>query len=104
MNHVDPPDLSLRPTLRRLFPLWWEQRRMVGAGLAFALVNTALSITIPILIQHTVDEAILGSEEQRLLPYLGVILVLALLRFFVNFLRRFATARVGIAVEARLRG
>jgi ABC-type multidrug transport system fused ATPase/permease subunit len=104
MSHVDPPDLGLWPTLRRLFPLWWEQRRLVGAGLAFALVNTALSITIPILIQRTVDEAILGSQEERLLPYLGAILVLALLRFFVNFSRRFATARVGIAVEARLRG
>ena len=30
--------------------------------------------------------------------------MLAILRFFVNFSRRFATARVGIAVEARLRG
>ena len=104
MNHVDPPDLALWPTLRRLFPLWWEQRRLVGAGLAFALANTALSITIPILIQHTIDEAIVGPHDGRLLPYLGVILLLALLRFFGNFLRRFATARVGIAVEARLRG
>ena len=104
MNHVDPPDLALRPTLRRLFPLWWEQRRLVAAGLAFALANTALSITIPILIQRVVDQAIVGPEDQRLLPYLGVILVLAVLRFFVNFSRRFATARVGIAVEARLRG
>ena len=104
MNHVDPPDLALWPTLRRLFPLWWEQRRLVAAGLAFALVNTALSITIPILIQRVVDQAIVGPEHERLLPYLGAILVLAILRFFVNFSRRFATARVGIAVEARLRG
>ena len=104
MNHVDPPDLALWPTLRRLFPLWWEQRRLVGIGLAFALAFTALSITIPLLIQRLIDEAIIGPLDSRLLPYLGAILVLALLRFFVNFSRRFATARVGIAVEARLRG
>jgi ABC-type multidrug transport system fused ATPase/permease subunit len=104
MQHVDPPDLALWPTLRRLFPLWWEQRRLVALGLAFALAFTALSITIPILIQRVVDEAIVGSQEGRLLPYLAVIVVLATLRFFVNFCRRFATARVGIAVEARLRG
>src|SRR4030095_8717115 len=104
MHHVDPPDLALRPTLRRLFPLWWEQRRMVGAGLAFALTNTVLSISIPILIQRVVDQAIVGPEKNRLLPYLGAILVLSVLRFFFNFSRRFATARVGIAVEARLRG
>jgi ABC-type multidrug transport system fused ATPase/permease subunit len=104
MNHVDPPDLGLWPTLRRLYPLWWEQRRLVGIGLAFALAFTTLSITIPVLIQRVVDEAIVGPHEGRLLPYLGVIVLLATLRFGVNFSRRFATARVGIAVEARLRG
>ncbi len=104
MEHVDPPDLALRPTLRRLFPLWWEQRRLVGLGLACALVFTALSISIPILIKQVVDKAIVGPDEELLLPYLGAIILLASLRFGVNFTRRFATARVGIAVEARLRG
>jgi ABC-type multidrug transport system fused ATPase/permease subunit len=104
MNHVDPPDLALWPTLRRLLPLWWEQRRLVGFGLACALVFTTLSITIPILTQRVVDEAIVGTHHNRLLPYLGAIVALAMLRFGVNFARRFATARVGIAVEARLRG
>ena len=104
MEHVDPPDLGLRPTLLRLAPLWWEQRRLAGIGLAFALVFTALSITIPILISRVVDDAVVGSDDHLLLPYLGAILLLAVLRFAVNFSRRFATARVGIAVEARLRG
>jgi ABC-type multidrug transport system fused ATPase/permease subunit len=104
MEHVDPPDLALRPTLRRLFPLWWEQRRLVGFGLACALAFTALSISIPILIKQVVDKAIVGSDDELLLPYLGAIILLASLRFVVNFTRRFATARVGIAVEARLRG
>ncbi len=104
LDHVDPPDLALLPTLRRLFPLWWEQRRLAGIGLAFALAFTALSITIPILIQRVIDEAIVGPDDSLLLPYLGAIVVLATLRFGVNFSRRFATARVGIAVEARLRG
>ena len=73
-------------------------------GVAFALGTTTLSITIPILIQRVVDEAIVGPDKGRLLPYLGIIVVLATLRFGVNFSRRFATARIGIAVEARLRG
>jgi ABC-type multidrug transport system fused ATPase/permease subunit len=104
MDHVDPPDLALRPTLRRLFPLWWEQRRLVGIGLSCALGFTALSITIPILIQRVIDDSIEGPHKSRLLLYLGLIMLLAALRFVVNFTRRFATARVGIAVEARLRG
>jgi ABC-type multidrug transport system fused ATPase/permease subunit len=101
---VDPPDLPLRPTLRRLFPLWWEQRRLAALGFVFALATTALSITIPVLTQRLVDEAIVGPHDDRLWPYLGAILVLAALRFVVNFSRRFATARIGVAVEARLRG
>jgi ABC-type multidrug transport system fused ATPase/permease subunit len=100
---VNPPDLPLRPTLARLFPLWWEQRRLAAIGLSCALVFTALSITIPLLIQRVVDDAIRGTERDRLVPYLLLILTVALLRFGVNFLRRFATARIGIAVEARLR-
>ena len=101
---VDPPDLGLWPTLRRLAPLWWEQRRLVGVGLACALLFTGLSLAIPILVQRTIDEAIEGTREGRLLPYLGAIIAIAAVRFVVNFVRRFATARIGIAVEARLRG
>src|SRR5262245_33776640 len=100
---VNPPDLPLGATLRRLYPLWWEQRRLVLLGLACALVFTGTSLTIPILIQHTIDNAIDGGDTSLLVPYLAAILVVAAIQFSFNFTRRFATARVGIAVEARLR-
>lgn len=103
MTSVDPPDLPLWPTLRRLAPLWWEQRRLAALGLVCAFVFTGLSLTIPVLVQRVIDEAIEGPYDDRLLPYLALILVIAGLRFGVNFTRRFATARIGIAVEARLR-
>ena len=103
MNPVDPPDLTLWPTLRHLFPLWRAQRRLVALGLACALVFTGLSLAIPILIQRTIDDAIDGGDSARLVPYLAAIVAIAGLRFFVNFTRRYATARVGIAVEAQLR-
>jgi ABC-type multidrug transport system fused ATPase/permease subunit len=76
---------------------------MVLLGLSCALVFTGLSLAIPILIQRTIDNAIDGGDTGLLVPYLTAILVIATLRFFVNFTRRYATARVGIAVEARLR-
>jgi len=104
VSTVDPPDLAVRPTLRRLLPLWWEQRRLVGLGLACALVFTGLSIAIPVLTKYVIDDAIEGTHRDRLLPLLGAIVAVAIVRFGVNFTRRFATARVGIAVEARLRG
>ncbi len=103
MQHVDPPDLKLWPTLRHLYPLWRAQWRLVLLGLSCALAFTGLSLAIPILIQRTIDNAIDGRDKQLLLPYLGLISLLAAVRFGFNFSRRYATARVGIAVEARLR-
>lgn len=104
MSPVDPPDLRLWPTLRHLFPLWWAQRRQVLPALLFALAFTAMSLAIPVLIQRTIDDAIDGDGDTALLlGYLGAIVVAAVLRFVLNFKRRYATARIGIAVEARLR-
>ena len=104
MQNVDPPDLTLWPTLRHLYPLWRAQWRLVIVGLACALVFTGLSLAIPILIQRTIDNAIDGGDTSLLLPYLGAITLIAAVRLGVNFTRRYATARIGIAVEARLRG
>jgi len=101
---VDPPDLPLGATLRHLFPLWREQWRLGLIGLGCAFVFTGLSLAIPILIEHTIDDAIDGGDQGLLLRYLAAILVVAALQFWFNFTRRFATARIGIAVEARLRG
>ena len=104
MSHVDPPDLTLWPTLRNLFPLWWAQRRLVALGLACALVSTGLSLLIPILVQRTIDDAIDGDDHSLLVPFLVAILAIAAVRLGVNFTRRYATAKIGIAVEAQLRG
>ena len=103
MTNVDPSDLTLWPTIRHLVPLWRAQWRLVSVGLACALVFTLLSLTIPILVQRTIDDAIDGGDRSLLVPYLAAIVVVASLRFLVNFTRRFATARIGITVEARLR-
>src|SRR5438270_6006958 len=101
-NPVDPPDLGLLPTLRRLLRLWWGQRRMGAVGLSFALAYTLISTAIPILLQQAIDKAVV-RHVQPLWPYLLGILALGLLRFAVNFSRRFATARIGIRIEARMR-
>ena len=103
MSTVDPPDLGLWATLRHLFPLWWAQRRLVLIALVLALGVTGLSLVIPVLIQRTIDGAIDTGDGTQLLEYLALIVLAAAGRFFLNYNRRYATARVGIAVEARLR-
>jgi ATP-binding cassette, subfamily B, bacterial len=101
-NHVDPPDLGLLPTLRRLLRLWWRERRLGALGLSLAFAYTLVSIAIPLLTQRAIDHAIV-SHTQRLWPYLAAIVGLATLRFGINFSRRYATARIGIRIEARMR-
>src|SRR3954468_20366203 len=106
VNPVDPPDLGLLPTFRRLLPLWWEQRRLGFFGLTCSLFYTFISLAIPILIQQGIDKSIEpapGHRATALWPYLVMVVALAALRFVFNFNRRFATARIGIRIEARMR-
>src|SRR6266446_4524397 len=101
-NPVDPPDLGLLPTFRRLLRLWRREWRLGALGIAFALCYTLISIAIPLLTQRAIDHSIV-THTQPLLPYILAIVGLATLRFGINFSRRYATARIGIRIEARLR-
>jgi ABC-type multidrug transport system fused ATPase/permease subunit len=103
---VDPPELGLVATFRRLLRLWWGERRLGLLGLAFALAYTLLSVVIPLLQQEAIDKAIVLAphhHRQSIWPYLVAILVLGGVRYAVNFSRRYATSRVGVRIEARMR-
>ncbi len=102
---VDPPDYPFWPTAKGLFRLWRAQWRLVSLGLVCALCYSAVSLTIPILIRHAIDNSIapVSGIRDPLWPYIVAVVVLAFLRFCINFTRRYATARVGIRIEARMR-
>ncbi len=102
---VDPPDLGLWPTIKGLAGLWREQKQLVLLGLGCAFVYTGLSLAIPIVVRHAIDDSIAPTSGQGdpLWPYLVLVVVLAVIRFGINFTRRYATARTGIRVEARMR-
>src|SRR6266496_3603978 len=100
---VDPPDYAFGPTAARLLGLWRAQWRLVTLGLVCALGVTGLSISIAILIRHALDDSVIPKHGDALWPYLVAILVAAAVRFALNFTRRYATARVGIRIEARMR-
>jgi ABC-type multidrug transport system fused ATPase/permease subunit len=103
--HVDPPDLGLRATARGLARLWRAEARLVAVGLVCAFVYSALSLAIPIVIRHAIDHSIDPRNGHRaaLWPYLAIVVVLAAVRFWINFTRRYATSRTGIRVEASMR-
>lgn len=102
VNLVDPPDLGLLPTFGRLLGLWRAQWRLGVFGLSCSLVYTLIATAIPILIQRAIDRSIV-NHSQPLWPYLAIIIGLAALRAVVNFSRRYATSRIGIRIEARIR-
>ena len=102
VDPVDPPDLGLLPTFRRLLRLWRNEWRLGLLGLSLALVYTLISIAIPVLTQRAVDDSIV-AHRKPLWPYILAIVALAAVRFAGNFTRRFATARIGIRIEARMR-
>jgi ABC-type multidrug transport system fused ATPase/permease subunit len=103
--HVDPPDLGLVQTARGLSRLWRAEWRLVTVGLICAFIYSGLSLAIPIVIRHAIDDSIApqGAHRDALWPYLVIVVVLGALRFAINFMRRYATARTGIRVEARMR-
>jgi ABC-type multidrug transport system fused ATPase/permease subunit len=103
LNPFDPDDYPLRPTVRRLSHLWWSERRLVVIGLACALAYTTLTLSISVLMQRAIDHAIVPRHPSALWPYVLGIFGFALARFWINFTRRFATARIGVRLEARLR-
>jgi len=102
---VDPPDYPFWPTAKGLFRLWRAQWRLVGIGLACAFCYSLVTLSIPILIRHAIDDSIapVSGERDPLWPYIVAVVILAFLRFCINFTRRYATARVGIRIEARMR-
>jgi ABC-type multidrug transport system fused ATPase/permease subunit len=97
-----PGDLAVRATARRLAAIGREQWRIAALALALALGYTVLSLAIPLLVARAIDRSIV-HHEQPLWPLLAAIAAIAAVRALVNFERRFATARVGVRVEARMR-
>ena len=104
MHHdVDPPDLPFLPTVRRLSVLWREQTRFVVLGVSCAFVITGLTLAITKLIQSVVDDAIVADRPDKVPGLVAWIMVLATIRFGLNFVRRWSTSIIGIGVEARMR-
>ena len=98
----DPPPYGLGRTARRLVDVWQEQRRLSVVGLLYAFLYCLLSLAIPLLIATAIDSSIV-EHRYPLAPLLVAIGALSVIRAWVNFRRRYATSRVGIAIEARLR-
>ena len=74
---------------RRLVPLMAEERRSVTIALAAILINSAVSLVVPIIIAHIVDIYIVGKNFHGILLFsilLAVIFIAGLISSYVQIL------------------
>ncbi len=93
-------------TFRRLIGFLRPYRKQLWGSLAFAWAAMGMTVLIPLLIGHTVNEIQDGAQGQphdSLLP-LGVAIVgAAILRLGLTLVRRLVAGKVSLAVEFDLR-
>ncbi len=100
---LDPPDLPLRPTVRRLIGRLAVRRRLFLAGLGATVGVMLVSVAIPVLIQRAIDDAIVPRRGDRLVYFALAILVLAGAKLVLGAIRRTTSSYIGIGVENDMR-
>jgi ABC-type multidrug transport system fused ATPase/permease subunit len=94
-------------TFRRLMGFLRPYRRQLWGSLAFAWAAMGMTVLIPLLIGHTVNEieqgAKSGSSHTSLWLLSGAIVGAAILRLGLTVVRRLVAGKVSLAVEFDLR-
>ena len=90
------------PTYRRLMGFLRPYRKQLWWSLAFAWLAMGMTVLIPPLIGHTVNEIQDGNRD-ALLPLAAAIVVAAILRVGLTVVRRLVAGKVSLAVEFDLR-
>src|SRR4051812_46991784 len=88
--------------LRRLWPYVRAQRRSLVLTCVTAFGAAVISTVVPVVERQIVDNVIL-TRRAPLLPWLGVLLALALAAFVMVKVRRYRAAKVNIEVAIALR-
>src|SRR3954463_712099 len=93
-------------TFRRLLRFLRPHRRALWGSLVFAWAAMGMTVLIPWLIGHTINEMEDGQttgDSSTLLPLVAAIVVAAILRLGLTVVRRVVAGRVSLAVEFDLR-
>src|SRR6202012_195951 len=88
--------------LRRLWRYMLKHRRSVLISLGAALVGSACQVVVPLIARQIVDGVIV-AKTSPLLPWLGLLIALALATFGFAYLRRYRGGRVALEVQNDLR-
>jgi ABC-type multidrug transport system fused ATPase/permease subunit len=93
-------------TYRRLMGFLRPYRKQLWWSLVFAWLAMGMTVLIPLLIGHTINEIVSGSNGQShapLLPLAAAIVGAAILRVGLTVVRRLVAGKVSLAVEFDLR-
>jgi ABC-type multidrug transport system fused ATPase/permease subunit len=93
-------------TYRRLLGFLRPHRRALWGSLVFAWAAMGMTVLIPWLIGHTINQIEDGrstGDSSTLLPLVGLIVAAAILRLGLTVVRRLVAGKVSLAVEFDLR-
>src|SRR6478752_9870806 len=88
--------------LRRLMGYVRAHPGLAVAAVAAASATAVFEVANPLVVRHVVDQ-LLGSPGRSIAPWVGVLVVLALLQYATSFGRRFFSARLAFTVQHELR-
>lgn len=94
---------SMWQAAKKLWPLIVEEKKIMIIALTAVIVNSALNLTAPRLIAHTVDTFIAGRDYHGVLVYSGIILAIYLFALVTSYLQTRLMGGVGQRVLYRLR-
>ncbi|HUS61529.1 MAG TPA: hypothetical protein VMY34_04980, partial [Acidimicrobiales bacterium] len=117
-----PPRVGVDPDptkswIRRMHPVVWSHRWLVGSGIAGALVTLLLQIAGPRVLMDAIDRVLvpmakalaagdaarLAALRDDLVPYVLILAALAVARFGIGYVFRNNIARTATAIEYDLR-
>ncbi len=108
MNYnLNKPDLAKKTSVwgaaKKMWPLIKEEKRIILVAFFAVIVNSALNLTAPRLIAHTVDTYIIRHDYHGVLLFSGIILLMYLFGLITSYLQVRLMGGVGQRVLYRLR-
>ncbi|WP_243064855.1 ABC transporter ATP-binding protein [Humibacter sp. RRB41] len=98
----DAPSARQQGWLRRLGHYLWRHRKNVIISVVAAIIGSACQVATPLIARQIVDGVIV-DKTASLLPWLSLLIVLALIAFGFSYLRRYRGGRVALDVQNDLR-
>ncbi|MCW2529811.1 MAG: transporter [Pseudonocardiales bacterium] len=93
-----------RGWLRRLMTYCLRHRVWLGLAFGTALLGALISAAVPLVIRHVVDDVLApGSKHTGIGPWVGLLIVFAVLQYAITFGRRYSAGKLSLDVQYDLR-